>query len=79
MKTNDPNNFFNYRVTIASKGQEGLVKELDGILKSYSSFSVQKVSDKAKKKGEALDDTLALDTSPEELKKKTIKKYLIIN
>ncbi|KAB2618185.1 hypothetical protein D8674_014054 [Pyrus ussuriensis x Pyrus communis] len=66
-KTNDPDNFLNYGLTIASKGQEGLMKELDGILKSYCSFSVQKVSDKAKKKGEALDDTLALETSPEEL------------
>ncbi|XP_068345112.1 protein EARLY-RESPONSIVE TO DEHYDRATION 7, chloroplastic-like [Pyrus communis] len=66
-KTTDPDSFLNYGLTIASKGQEGLVKELDGILKSYSSFSAQKVSDKAKRKGEALDDTLALETSPEEL------------
>ncbi|XP_008242060.1 PREDICTED: uncharacterized protein LOC103340417 [Prunus mume] len=65
--TNDPDNFLNYGLTIASKGQGGLVKQLDEILKSYCSFSEQKVSDKAKKKGEALDDTMALETSPAEL------------
>ncbi|BBH08042.1 Senescence/dehydration-associated protein-related protein [Prunus dulcis] len=65
--TNDPDNFLNYGLTIASKGQGGLVKQLDEILKSYCSFSEQKVSDKAKKKGEALDDTMALETSPTEL------------
>lgn len=43
------------------------MKQLDEILKSYCSFSEQKVSDKAKKKGEALDDTMALETSPAEL------------
>lgn len=66
-KTKDADNFLNYGLTIASKGQEGLVKELDEILKNYSSFSVQKVSEKAKKKGEALDGSLALETSPADL------------
>lgn len=66
-KTKDADNFLNYGLTIASKGQERLVKELDEILKNYSSFSVQKVSEKAKKKGEALDGSLALETSPADL------------
>ncbi|KAM5546806.1 hypothetical protein ABKV19_001365 [Rosa sericea] len=74
--TKDADNFLNYGLTIASKGQEKLVKELDEVLKSYSSFSVQKVSEKAKKKGEALDSSLALETAPAELsseKKKEMK------
>lgn len=56
----------NYGVTIASKGQENLLKEFDGILQAYSSFSVQKVSEKAKE--EVLDGKLAKETSPKDLK-----------
>jgi spartin len=37
-------NLLNYGVTFASKGQENLLKELDGILEHYSAFSVQNVS-----------------------------------
>ncbi|KAH0698927.1 hypothetical protein KY284_013142 [Solanum tuberosum] len=37
----------NYGLTIASKGQEKLLKELDGILENYSNFAVQKVEEKA--------------------------------
>ncbi|KAL5557536.1 hypothetical protein UlMin_039772 [Ulmus minor] len=44
-----------------------LVKELDGILQSYSSFTVQKVAEKAKQ-GEALDGSVAMETSPADLK-----------
>ncbi|KAI4331381.1 hypothetical protein MLD38_029572 [Melastoma candidum] len=55
--------FLSYGLTIASKGQEGLVKELDVILESYSAFSVQQV----KAKGEVLDGTVAKEISPEEL------------
>lgn len=57
--------FLNYGLTIASKGQEDLVKQLDEVLKMYSGFSIQKVSKKGRK-GEALDGSLALETSPEE-------------
>ncbi|KAL5096360.1 hypothetical protein RYX36_000687 [Vicia faba] len=39
-----------YGLTIASKGQESLLKELDTILANCSNFSVQKVSEKTKKK-----------------------------
>ncbi|XP_004287799.1 PREDICTED: uncharacterized protein LOC101295942 [Fragaria vesca subsp. vesca] len=66
-KAKDVDNFLNYGLTIPSKGQEKLVRELDEVLKSCSSFSVQKVSEKAKKKGEALDSSLALGTAPGEL------------
>ncbi|KAJ0040654.1 hypothetical protein Pint_28467 [Pistacia integerrima] len=50
----------NYGLTIASKGQENLLKELDGILQAYSCFSVQKVSAKAKgKKKEVMEKQCA--------------------
>lgn len=55
----------NYGLTIASKGQKKLLKELDGILQAYSLFSVQNVSDKAK---EALEGQIAKETTPVELK-----------
>lgn len=54
-------------MTIASKGQEGLLKELDAILEKCSSFSVQKVSEKGKKKGEVLDGSVAKEVSPKDL------------
>ncbi|CAJ1978879.1 unnamed protein product [Sphenostylis stenocarpa] len=43
-----------YGSTMASKGQEGLLKDLDTVLGSCNCFSVQWVSEKAKKRGEAL-------------------------
>ncbi|OVA19613.1 Senescence/spartin-associated [Macleaya cordata] len=72
-KGNESDNILNYGVTIASKGQEHLLKELDKILESYISFSVQKVS----KKSEVLDGWMAKETSPAELnseKKKEMEK-----
>ncbi|GAB4847550.1 Protein EARLY-RESPONSIVE TO DEHYDRATION 7, chloroplastic [Ancistrocladus abbreviatus] len=56
----------NYGLSFASKGQEKLLKELDGIFESYCSFSVQKVSEKSKEG--VLDTTVAKETSPEDLK-----------
>ncbi|KAF7828972.1 protein EARLY-RESPONSIVE TO DEHYDRATION 7, chloroplastic-like [Senna tora] len=64
----DTSDMLSYGLTIASKGQEGLLKELDEVLKNFSSFSVQKVSENAKKKGEALDASVAKEISPEDLK-----------
>ncbi|XP_029120062.1 protein EARLY-RESPONSIVE TO DEHYDRATION 7, chloroplastic isoform X1 [Elaeis guineensis] len=55
----------NYGLTFASKGQEGLLKELDRILESYSSFSVQKVEGKAK--SEVLDGSVAKEVTPAEV------------
>ena len=58
----------NYGLTIASKGQEHLLVELEKILEDYSSFSVQEVSEEAKEAGEkVLDVTVARETSPVEL------------
>ncbi|XP_057492408.1 protein EARLY-RESPONSIVE TO DEHYDRATION 7, chloroplastic-like [Actinidia eriantha] len=61
----DSDDLLNYGLTIASKGQEGLLKELDKVLETYSSFSVQIM---AEKKAEVLDGTVARDVSPEDLK-----------
>ncbi|KAB1201797.1 Spartin [Morella rubra] len=71
--------FLNYGLTIASKGQEDLVRKLDGIFQNYSSFSVQKVSENGMfKKGEALDGSVAKETSPADLKSEKKKKELMV-
>jgi spartin len=76
-KPADSDDLLNYGLTIASKGQENLVKDLDGILQNYSSFSVQKVSENAKiKKGEALDGSVAREVSPAELKSEKKKELM---
>ncbi|KAL9354251.1 hypothetical protein Peur_052221 [Populus x canadensis] len=59
----------NYGVTFASKGQEGLLKELDKILECYSSFSVQEVNESGGK-WEVVDGSVAEKISPDELEKK---------
>ncbi|KAI4297755.1 hypothetical protein L6164_037625 [Bauhinia variegata] len=56
----------NYGLTIAAKGQEGVLKELDSVLEKYSCFSVEKV--KGVSGWEVLDGSLSRETSPEELK-----------
>ncbi|KAF8050313.1 hypothetical protein N665_1997s0008 [Sinapis alba] len=62
------NDMLNYGLTIASKGQEHLLVELEKILDHYSCFTVQKVSEEAKETGEeVLDVTVARETSPVEL------------
>ncbi|KAF8410420.1 hypothetical protein HHK36_002949 [Tetracentron sinense] len=63
---NQSDNLLNYGLTIASKGQESLLKELDGILEHYSSFSVQKVSDQGN--SEVLDGSVTKEISPYDLK-----------
>lgn len=75
-RSSDSEALLSYGLTIASKGQEGLLKELDAILEKYSSFSVQKVSEKAKK-GEVLDSSVVKDTTPAELKSGGKKKEII--
>lgn len=56
-----------YGLTIASKGQEDVLKKLDKVLEECSAFSVQEVSEKAKKEGEVLDGSLEMEISPEDL------------
>ncbi|KAL2333817.1 hypothetical protein Fmac_015030 [Flemingia macrophylla] len=66
-KNDSGSSVLSYGLTIASKGQEDLVKELDKVLQECSAFSVQEVSEKAKREGEALDETMAKETSPADL------------
>ncbi|XXG75012.1 hypothetical protein AAC387_Pa07g3605 [Persea americana] len=54
--SSEADNLLNYGLTIASKGQEGLLRELDGVLDRYAGFSVQRVSEKA---AEAFDAPVA--------------------
>ncbi|TKY55926.1 Spartin protein [Spatholobus suberectus] len=56
-----------YGLTIASKGQEDLLRELDKVLQECSAFSVQEVSEKAKREGGALDASVAREISPADL------------
>ncbi|KAI4327751.1 hypothetical protein L6164_020177 [Bauhinia variegata] len=65
-----------YGLTIASKGQEDLLKELDAVLQHCSNFSVQKVSEKAKRKGEVLDGSVAKEISPADLKSEKKKELM---
>ncbi|XP_052192333.1 protein EARLY-RESPONSIVE TO DEHYDRATION 7, chloroplastic-like isoform X2 [Diospyros lotus] len=67
----DDENLLNYGLTIASKGQEGLLDAFDGVLEHYSAFSVQKVS-------AAVDGSVAArETSPEEMAAEGKKKMLV--
>uniref|UniRef100_A0A2P2NZ28 Uncharacterized protein MANES_02G106200 n=1 Tax=Rhizophora mucronata TaxID=61149 RepID=A0A2P2NZ28_RHIMU len=62
----ESDNVLNYGLTIASKGQEGLLKEFDAVLQAHSCFSVQQVSEKAKADGQEV--LVAKDISPADLK-----------
>ncbi|KAF2302044.1 hypothetical protein GH714_031721 [Hevea brasiliensis] len=64
----------NYGVTIASKGQEALLKEFDNILESYSSFTVQEVNERGD--WELIEWKTTRGISPEDLKTKEKKKEL---
>lgn len=61
----------NYGLTIAAKGQEKLLKELDGVLESYSCFSVKQVQ--AAEQWEILD---ARDVSPIDMEKEGQKEIV---
>ncbi|GMY05457.1 protein EARLY-RESPONSIVE TO DEHYDRATION 7, chloroplastic-like [Fagus crenata] len=64
----------NYGLTIASKGQEALLKELDWVLEKYSCFTVQKVEEG--KDIEVLDGLVAREMAPEELELKEKKELM---
>nr|AUS89388.1 senescence/dehydration-associated protein-related [Sesuvium portulacastrum] len=55
----------NYGLSVASKGQEHLLEELDKIFESYGNFSVQKVSEKSRQDMAGVE--LARELTPEEL------------
>uniref|UniRef100_A0A1S4C922 Uncharacterized protein n=1 Tax=Nicotiana tabacum TaxID=4097 RepID=A0A1S4C922_TOBAC len=68
-EANDEDNLLNYGLTIASKGQERVLKELDLVLEKYSAFRVEKV----KKDNKGVEEKwwmAAKDVSPEEMEKK---------
>ncbi|XP_057966498.1 protein EARLY-RESPONSIVE TO DEHYDRATION 7, chloroplastic-like [Malania oleifera] len=67
--------FLNYGLTIASKGQESLLKELDGVLEYYSNFSVQKVN-QIGRRSEALDGSVASEMSPEDMESEKMKELM---
>ncbi|KAK2984500.1 hypothetical protein RJ640_016886 [Escallonia rubra] len=69
---NDSVVLLNYGLTIASKGQERLLYELDGILENYSSFSVQKVEEK----GVILEGAAAREVSPADLESEKVKEAM---
>ncbi|XLR44417.1 hypothetical protein HN51_028540 [Arachis hypogaea] len=54
-KDKSNSNLLSYGLTIALKGQKGLLRELDIIFQSCGNFSVHKVFESSKKKGEVLD------------------------
>ncbi|XP_057543784.1 protein EARLY-RESPONSIVE TO DEHYDRATION 7, chloroplastic-like isoform X1 [Amaranthus tricolor] len=56
----------NYGLTFASKGQEGLLKELDVLFGSFGNFTVQSVSEKSR--GGLAEVDVSGEISPEELK-----------
>ncbi|CDP01876.1 unnamed protein product [Coffea canephora] len=63
----------NYGLTIASKGQEDLLKQLDGILEISSSFSVQQVEEKVVAQ---LGGAVAREVSPADLVSEKKKEVL---
>ncbi|PSS21751.1 Protein EARLY-RESPONSIVE TO DEHYDRATION 7 like [Actinidia chinensis var. chinensis] len=66
----DAENLLNYGVTIASKGQEGVLEALDGVLKHYSAFSEERVS-------KVVDGSdVPRQTSPEEME--TEEKNMVV-
>ncbi|KAL5561185.1 hypothetical protein UlMin_030932 [Ulmus minor] len=64
----------NYGITIASKGQENLLREFDKILENYSCFSVQTVEGKGD--WEVIDGSVAKETSPEDLRTEEKKEIM---
>ncbi|KAK4562276.1 hypothetical protein RGQ29_004946 [Quercus rubra] len=62
----------NYGLTVASKGQEGVLKELDQVLEKYSCFSVKEVGD-----GEVLDGFVSREMAPEELEEEEKRELMV--
>lgn len=67
-------NVLNYGLTIVGKGQEKLLKELDGLLEKYSAFRVEKVADKGAVEGWWM---VAKEVSPEEMERDKKKEELV--
>ncbi|KAL3515001.1 hypothetical protein ACH5RR_021903 [Cinchona calisaya] len=67
-------NVLNYGLTIAAKGQEALLRELDGVLEKYSAFRVEKVAKKGAAEGWW---AVAKDVSAEEMERDKKKGELV--
>ncbi|PKA46172.1 putative aarF domain-containing protein kinase [Apostasia shenzhenica] len=67
----------NYGLTVASKGQEGLLREFDEILQKYGAFSVHKVEGKAAAAAEVLDGSVAKEVSPGEMMQTEAKRKMM--
>ncbi|KAL0536052.1 hypothetical protein IC582_024984 [Cucumis melo] len=74
-KANQEPEMLNYGLTVASKGQEDRLKELDRILDQYSCFSVQKMEESAR--WEVLDGSVAKEISPEDMAVSEEKRELL--
>ncbi|XP_044490569.1 protein EARLY-RESPONSIVE TO DEHYDRATION 7, chloroplastic-like [Mangifera indica] len=72
LRVPDQDNYelLNYGLTIATKGQAHLLKELDRVLETYSCFSVQKVRNMESW------EVVAREMSPEELNSENNKEYM---
>ncbi|VAH88678.1 unnamed protein product [Triticum turgidum subsp. durum] len=54
------------RLTVAGKGQEQVLEELDRVLKEYTTFSVKQVDEEAGGKSEVMDTRAVSEITPEE-------------
>ncbi|CAN6284978.1 unnamed protein product [Urochloa humidicola] len=55
-----------YGLTVAGKGQEKVLQELDRVLEEYTTFSVKQVEAAAKEKSEVMDSRAVAEITPEE-------------
>ncbi|EMS62103.1 hypothetical protein TRIUR3_32479 [Triticum urartu] len=55
-----------YGLTVAGKGQEQVLEELDRVLKEYTTFSVKQVDEEAGGKSEVMDTRAVSEITPEE-------------
>uniref|UniRef100_A0A0E0KB48 Senescence domain-containing protein n=1 Tax=Oryza punctata TaxID=4537 RepID=A0A0E0KB48_ORYPU len=55
-----------YGLTVASKGQEAVLAELDKVLEEYTTFSVKQVEPAAKEKSEVMNTKAVTEITPEE-------------
>nr|GMC87509.1 protein EARLY-RESPONSIVE TO DEHYDRATION 7, chloroplastic-like [Ipomoea batatas] len=69
IRVDSSENMLNYGLTIAAKGQERVLKELDGVLGKYSAFRVEKVEKGVAERW----GVMAKDVSPAEMEKKEKK------
>lgn len=62
----DGESALSYGLTVAGKGQEKVLEELDTVLKEYTTFSVKQVDAAANEKSEVMDTRAVTEITPEE-------------